>query len=74
MDAVRDWLTVRPNASHPYLFITDPRRRLVDIGLNRLLSTAKCLADLRDHVIRPHAFRHAAATRLPWNGAERRSI
>src|SRR5262249_20326770 len=58
-----------------YLFVTDRRRRLGEVGLHALIETAKSLADLREHRnIKPHSIRHAAATRLLRNGADLRSI
>jgi site-specific recombinase XerD len=75
IQALRQWLAVRPKTDHPFLFVTDRRRRLGDDGLRKLLEAARSLADLRDHVhITPHALRHAAATRLQQNGADLRSI
>jgi site-specific recombinase XerD len=75
VQALRDWLAVRPKAVHQYLFVTDRRRRMGDDGLRSLLEAAKWLADLRDHPhITPHVLRHAAATRLQRNGADLRSV
>jgi site-specific recombinase XerD len=75
VQAVRDWLAVRPKTSQPFLFLTDRRRRLGEVGLAQIMAAAKSLADLRDHEnIKPHAIRHAAATRLLRNGADLRSI
>jgi len=73
--AIREWLGARPKSPHPFLFVTDRRRRLGEVGLAQLLEEVKCLADLRDHQnIKPHSIRHAAATRLLRNGADLRSI
>lgn len=75
VEVMREWLSIRPKAKHPYLFLTDVGRRLGEEGLRHLVETAKSLADLRDHEnIKPHSIRHAAATRLLRNGADLRSI
>jgi site-specific recombinase XerD len=75
VQALHDWMVARPKSPHPYLFVTDRHRRLGEEGLRTLVERAKSLADLREHGnIKPHSIRHAAATRLMRNGADRRSI
>jgi site-specific recombinase XerD len=77
VEALRDWLAVRQGMGcrHPYLFTTDPRRRMGDNGLNRIMAAVRTMADLGDRTyIMPHAIRHEVATRLLQNGADLRSI
>jgi len=69
--AVRQRIT----CAHSSLFITEGRRHFGEGSLATLLEDVKAIAGLEgDRRIKPHSIRHAAATRLPPNGADIRSI
>jgi site-specific recombinase XerD len=77
LGALHDWLALRNTmkCQHPWLFVTENRRRMGETSLYRVLEDVKAIAGLRgDPRIKPHSIRHAAATRLMRNGADIRSI
>jgi site-specific recombinase XerD len=75
MEALREWLALRPQANHDYLFPFDKKRRICNQGLARLLEDIKAIAGLADHDnVKPHSLRHNCATRLLRNGADMRTI
>jgi site-specific recombinase XerD len=70
------WLAVRPNCRHPYLFTVDYSRRLAENGLKAVFDNVKAIAGYRDAALHVacHTIRHAVATRLLRNGADLATI
>lgn len=75
MNALRDWLAMRPKVDHDYLFPYDKKRRVEKQGIARIIEDVKSIAGLGDHHnIKPHSLRHNCATRLLRAGADMRTI
>ena len=73
--ATKEWLFMRGEATHDYVFAENKHRRVHDVGLKVMLEEVKAIAGLADRSnILPHTLRHACATRLMRNGADLRSI
>lgn len=73
--ALRDWIAVRGECAHDWLWARDRSHRMGDEGLASLLEAVKATAGLASHDnIKPHSLRHNCATRLMRNGADLRSI
>ncbi|MGI4790206.1 MAG: tyrosine-type recombinase/integrase [Janthinobacterium lividum] len=75
MDALRQWLAVRGECRHDWLWAENRGRRVGEMGVRDLLEEVKAIAGLRDHDnIKPHSLRHAFATRMMANGASLKTI
>ena len=74
LDALGKWLTERarrfPACQHDYLWAYNCALRVSEQYIRDLLEAVKSIAGLREHDnIKPHALRHAFATRMKDNGA-----
>jgi site-specific recombinase XerD len=75
VEALNQWLRLRPAACHDYLWTIDRGRRLGEAGMKRLMETVMAVAGYAGNPrITCHALRHAAATRLLHHGADLESI
>jgi integrase/recombinase XerD len=73
--AIRDWIAVRPEASHDWVWSQNRGRRISYDNLLRIFAEVKARAGLADaHWIKPHACRRALATRLMIGNANIREI
>jgi integrase len=75
MVAIREWLALRGECTHDWLWAYDKGRRVHHGALHSILQEIKAVAGLKTakHIL-PHSLRHAAATRLLRNGANLRDI
>jgi site-specific recombinase XerD len=75
MNALKEWIAVRGECRHPYLFSVDRNRRLHFTGIAALLEDVKAIAGLpgRDN-IKWHSIRHWRATDLLRAGADLKTI
>ena len=73
--ALNEWIALRGEARHDWLFALDRNRRLHDIGLQHLFESLKGIAGLRDarHVL-PHGLRHGYASRMLRAGVDIRTL
>jgi len=75
MDALRDYLRVRPQAPHAFVFCANERFRLGAHGLAAIVRAVAKIAGIADlSRMHPHALRRGCATRLLRNGADLASI
>ena len=75
LSALREWLSLRGECQHDWLWAYDRGRRVHHNALQSLLIQIKAIAGLKSAShIQPHSLRHAAATRLLRNGANLRDI
>lgn len=65
---VKDYLAVRPNVTHDWLWVVDKRRSLRERGLAKLFSDVKWFARIERPDVKPHALRHKYATRKLRDG------
>lgn len=69
LQAVREWLRVRPQATHDWLWAYDTGRRVHNLALRTLLEEVSKIAGL-EKPIHPHDLRHSFARRALANGME----
>lgn len=75
LDALREWLILRPAAKHDWVWSVSVGRRMSYEGMLARLEEIKARAGLENaRWIKPHSIRHNFATRLMRNGADIRSI
>ena len=75
LDAMREWLAVRPPANHDFVWRQNKACKTDYDGLRAMLEDVKARAGLGDAVgIKCHSLRHAMATRMLRNSADVRSI
>lgn len=73
--ALKEWIVLRPECEHDYLWVRNARHRAAHGILRNLIRNLKAIAGLASaNHIQPHSLRHAAATRLLRNGANLRDI
>ena len=74
-DALNEWIALRGEARHEWLFAYDRNRRLHDLGLRHLFESLKGIAGLRDaHHVLPHGLRHGFASRMFRAGVDIRTL
>jgi len=71
--AIRDYLTTRPEVDQPYLFLSPQGRRLANDFLNRTLRRILGRSGLTKRIT-PHMLRHTFATHLVRNGVDVRTV
>jgi integrase/recombinase XerC len=75
LEALAQWLQLRPPSSHDYLWTLDRGRRIGEAAMKRLMETIAAIAGYSGNPnVTCHALRHAAATRLLHHGADLESI
>jgi site-specific recombinase XerD len=68
VEAIRDYLEVRPDCQHEYLFAWSYRDRVSEKGYASLIKRVHTVAGMEKRYT-GHQFRHSVATRLDQNGA-----
>jgi site-specific recombinase XerD len=71
---LRDWLELRPECNHDFVFPSNDRRRLAPKGLAGLLRRALSRAGLNRPGTTAHSLRHTCATLLLRGGCDLHSV
>ncbi|MBM3474673.1 MAG: hypothetical protein FJX75_15525 [Armatimonadetes bacterium] len=74
LSALRDWLELRPECDHGFVFTSNDRRRLAPKGLAGLLRRALSRAGLNRPGTTAHSLRHTCATLLLRGGCDLHSV
>jgi len=74
LSALRDWLELRPECDHDFVFTSIDRRRLAPKGLAGLLRRALARAGVNRPGTTAHSLRHTCATLLLKGGCDLHSV
>jgi site-specific recombinase XerD len=74
LSALRDWLELRPECAHDFVFLSIARRRLAPKGLAGLLRRALARACVTRPRTTAHSLRHTCATLLLRGGCDLHSV
>jgi integrase/recombinase XerC len=72
--ALRDWLELRPECAHDFVFTSNDRRRLAPKGLAGLLRRALSRTSVNRPGTTAHSLRHTCATLLLRGGCDLHSV